>query len=89
MVPKQSQPGQKGRRVTKATRNRSVCARACECGPHIVLCIDAGALADELLDHLEVPLLAGYVERRPTSLPRRRQDSAERQQVLLLRGPPQ
>ena len=43
---------------------------------------DAGALADELVGALEVPLQAGAVERRPILLPRRRQHEGERQQVL-------
>ena len=31
---------------------------------HVTLRLDVGALADELLDHLEVPIPAGGVERR-------------------------
>ena len=53
-----------------------VCSRVSVCGPYIILGLDVSALANERVDHIEVPLLAGEVEGRPSTLHRRRQDAA-------------
>ena len=52
-----------------------VCALARECDSHLGFRLDAGALADERLDHLKVPIVAGDMERRPSTLRRRRRDA--------------